>query len=230
MHKVVILLLFLLFGAMPASGQVMKASLKGSRESMVRQNQMANEEDLTRLRSKNQILTFLENGYLVSLAEGFPFKVESGLPIWRQAARPWTAGLLSEVSDSLKNKFNKSLLISSCVRDFKTQKRLRRQLGKGAAKTNGPLATTHFTGSTCDISQKTLSYREKAFIRKILLTYEKLCLVEATEHGSSRNRHFHVFVSKRYETGEICIPKFKMPKIVLKTNFPAVQTKYALHP
>lgn len=218
---------FLFFGSR-IEGQILKASLQGSHESMVRQNEMANEEDLSRLRSAKAIKHFESVGALISLDSNGVFAIDKYLPKWRRFARPWAIDFLNEANDSLKVKFGKSLIVTSCIRDAKTQRKLRRILGNQAASVKGELPSTHLTGAACDVSRRNLSYAEESYFKKLLLPYESLCYIEATEHGPRNKKHFHIFVSKRFENKERCLPQFQIPFFEVRMPNIAIPNSYAL--
>ena len=223
-------LLFVLFLAKSIEGQVVRQPTGdrwGKYGTVERQNRLARSDDLSRIQTLRKIKSFAKGGYLSPLSTG-NFEVDTLIPKSRRYARPWTIAFLNELNDSLRINFGKNLIVTSCVRDVAKQKQLRRRLGKAAAPEKGANASTHLTGAACDLSDRNLEVNEIKYLREVLKPYAIKCLIDEKPHGP--DFHFHVFVSRRYETGETCpvpIPLFKMPKINL-SRFEAAPYKYAL--
>lgn len=164
--------LFVLMIAFP-SAITAQTSLRGSRGSLVEQNEVANKEKLTRIENERAIARFVKAGFFVSIPNGrYGLRVDPRLERNRRYCRPWTVQFLKDLGTRFQNKFKKSLTINSCVRDIETQEDLRDRNGNAAA-TTGVRASSHLTGATADIKRLGLSRREQEFVRSRLLIHEK---------------------------------------------------------
>lgn len=191
-------LFFLLVLLLPSMGeaQTKNPSLRGSRGSLQKQNAIADREDLTRIRNEDAIARFVRAGLLVPIPDGkYGIVVDQRLEDDRRYCRPWTVKFLKDLGTRFQKKFGKPIRVNSCVRDKETQEDLRDRNGN-AARTSGPRASSHLTGSTVDIARIGLNGTEQAFIRSRLLFHERGGRIEATQE--SRQAVWHIMVFKQY--------------------------------
>jgi len=176
--------------------QKTKASLRGSRSSMEKQNAVADRENLTRLKNSEKIEKFKKMGLLVPIPNGTNgLIIDNRLDTDRRVCRTWTVKFLKDLGTRFVKKFDRPLRVNSCVRDVETQANLRGS-NANAASTHGPRASAHLTGAAVDIARIGLSKAEQDFIRARLLANEKRGLIEATEE--KRQKVWHVMVYKEY--------------------------------
>lgn len=170
-------------------------SLKGSRASQRRQNEIADREDLSRLEDRAQVDRFKKLRLLVPIPSTRGVVVDERLPETRRLCRPWTAAFLSRVGRDFHDRFESSLVVTSAVRSLEDQAVLRKRNGN-AAPLDGPYRSSHPTGATIDISYAGMSKAEKTWMRRTLLLLERGGQIEAIEE--KRQRCFHIMVSKSY--------------------------------
>lgn len=193
MRSIIFVLSFLIlpFGGLNAQ----KSLLKGSPRSMVKQNKVADKENLTRIKNERAIRMFASKGLLVPLVDGHGIVVDHRLDANRRYCRPWAVKFLKDLGTRFEKNFRKPIRVNSCVRDIETQEHLR-WLNPNAAKTKGPKASAHLTGSAIDIARIGLSKKEQEFIRTRLIVNEKAGKIEATEEVVQKV--WHVMVFKTY--------------------------------
>src|SRR5260221_1271421 len=70
--------------------------LKGSRESMLRQNERTFGDDLERIQDDDQLQLLTENKELVDLPESESVRIAANLPVERRYCRPWTRTFIDD--------------------------------------------------------------------------------------------------------------------------------------
>jgi len=171
------------------------APLRGSLESLIRQNEKTNADNLERIENDADLHARIANGQLVRVPESEALAVNGNLPLDRRYCRPWTAAFLADLARAHQAQFHHAFEVSSAVRTVEYQKRLMRTNGN-AAPAEGDIASPHLTGATIDIAKHGLTRSELYWMRNRLdaLQSEGKLDVEEEFHQSC----FHITVYKSY--------------------------------
>lgn len=178
------------------SGRVSSYTLRGTHDSLVRQNARSEEEDLERIEDDADLQDRIAHGLLVRVPESASLTVNAALPEDRRYCRPWTADFLTDLAQAHHTQFHSPLVVSSAVRTVEYQKRLMRT-NRNAADAEGDIVSPHLTGATIDIAKSGLSRREMEWMRKQLLGYQNAGVIDVEEEF--HQRCFHVTVYKNYQ-------------------------------
>lgn len=170
-------------------------ALRGTHDSLVRQNERVELESLERIEDDNDLQNRISSGSLVRVPEAAGLIVNPGLPEDRRYCRPWTADFLSDLSHAHEAQFHKPLIVSSAVRTVEFQKHLMR-VNHNAADAEGDIVSPHLTGATIDIAKSGLSRREMQWMRDHLFAYQTAGVIDVEEEF--RQRCFHITVYKNY--------------------------------
>ncbi len=174
----------------------MPAPLRGSRESLVRQNEKSEETDgLERIQDDDDLNARIADGLLVPVPVSAALTVNGKLPENRRYCRPWTASFLSDLAQAHEARFHSSLLVTSAVRTVAYQKELERINGNAAAA-EGDIASPHLTGESIDIAKQGLSRQEIGWMRARLLALEEASKIDVEEEF--QQACFHITVYKSY--------------------------------
>ncbi len=174
--------------------------LRGSHESLVRQNQRADQEGLARIQDDADILALLHHGLLVSLPVGSGLHADPRLPANRRYCRPFTAHFLSDLSHAYYARFHTGLQVNSAVRTVAYQRHLLRVNGN-AAPADGDIASPHLTGATIDIAKKGLSNQQIEWMRNYLVPLESAGKLDVEEEFYQSC--FHISVYQSYQQRNI---------------------------
>lgn len=177
------------------SGRVSSYTLRGTHDSLVRQNARSEEEDLERIEDDADLQDRIAHGLLVRVPESAALTVNAALPEDRRYCRPWTADFLTDLARAHQAQFHTPLVVSSAVRTVEYQKRLMRT-NHNAADAEGDIVSPHLTGATIDIAKSGLSRREMEWMRKQLLGYQNAGFIDVEEEF--HQRCFHITVYKNY--------------------------------
>jgi hypothetical protein len=169
--------------------------LRGSHESLLRQNDEINRLSLPRIANDLELQELELREELVPLHDSHSVVVASNLESIRRYCRPWTRDFVEDLSQAYYQKFHKPLYVTSAVRTVEQQARLRRW-NRNAAPIEGDTASSHLAGLTIDIGKRGLTRREKDFINGFVLPLQNAGLVEAAEER--RQACYHIMVSDRY--------------------------------
>jgi hypothetical protein len=180
------------------SGRVSRYTLRGTHDSLVRQNARSEEENLQRIENDADLLDRIARGSLVRVPESAGLMVNPSLPDNRRYCRPWTADFLTEIARAHHSQFHKPLVVSSAVRTVEYQTHLMRINGN-AADAEGDIVSPHLTGATIDIAKSGLSRRELQWMRSELLAYQNAGVIDVEEEF--HQRCFHITVYKNYGPG-----------------------------
>jgi Family of unknown function (DUF5715) len=174
---------------------VAMAPLRGSLESLIRQNEKTNADNLERIENDADLHARIASGQLVRVPESEALVVNPNLPLDRRYCRPWTAAFLRDLSRAHQAQFHRAFEVSSAVRTVEYQKRLMRTNGN-AAPAEGDIASPHLTGAAIDIAKHGLTRSEIYWMRNRLdaLQSEGKIDVEEEFHQSC----FHITVYKSY--------------------------------
>ncbi len=177
-------------------GEIVRmAPLRGSLESLVRQNERTDADNLERILNDDDLHDRIAQGALVPVPTTAGLTVNPSLPADRRYCRPWTASFLIDLSKAYEAQFHSSLEVSSAVRTVEYQKHLMRTNGN-AAPAEGDVASPHLTGATIDIAKSGLSRRQLYWMRDRLNTFQSQGKLDVEEefHQSC----FHITVYKSY--------------------------------
>lgn len=170
-------------------------ALRGTHDSLVRQNERVELESLERIEDDNDLQNRIASGSLVRVPEAAGLMVNPGLPEERRYCRQWTADFLTDLSRAHEAQFHKPLIVSSAVRTVEYQKHLMR-VNHNAADAEGDVVSPHLTGATIDIAKSGLSRREMQWMRDHLFAYQTAGVIDVEEEF--RQRCFHITVYKNY--------------------------------
>ena len=171
--------------------------LRGSHESLVRQNERAEQDGLLRVKDDDDLVTLRRQGKLVALPELASMRADSRLPANRRYCRAWTGRFLTDLARVHYERFHKPLQINSAVRTVAYQRHLLRVNGN-AAPAEGDIASPHLTGDAVDIAKKGLTPSEVAWMRAYLLPLQTAGKIDVEEEF--QQSCFHISVYKSYAT------------------------------
>ena len=174
---------------------VAMAPLRGSLESLVRQNQRTDADNLERILNAADLHDRIAQGVLVPVPTSSGLTVNADLPAARRYCRPWTADFLTDLSRAYDARFHSSLEVSSAVRTVEYQKHLMRTNGN-AAPAEGDIASPHLTGATIDITKSGLTRREVYWMRNRLKTLQSQGKIDVEEEF--HQACFHITVYRSY--------------------------------
>ncbi len=177
-----------------------RSPLKGSRESLLRQNLKIDSENLERIADSEQLQSLVQENALVSLPETRYVGVSTKLPPDRRYCRPRTRIFLEEFGEDHYRRFGRGLTVTSAVRTVDFQKTLQRR-NKNAAPESGELASPHLTGATVDIGKRGMSPQQLKWVRNYLLEMQSSGFIDVEEEF--RQSVFHVTVYKDYELARV---------------------------
>lgn len=170
-------------------------ALRGTHDSLVRQNERSEEEALERIEDDADLQDRIARGLLVHVPESNGLLVNPALPEDRRYCRQWTAEFLTDLSRAHEAEFHKPLIVSSAVRTVEYQRHLMR-VNHNAADAEGDIVSPHLTGATIDIAKSGLSRREMQWMRDHLFAYQTAGVIDVEEEF--RQRCFHITVYKNY--------------------------------
>jgi Family of unknown function (DUF5715) len=174
---------------------VKMAPLRGSLESLIRQNEKVNADNLERIEDDVDLQARIANGQLVRVPESSGLTVNPSLPDDRRYCRPWTAAFLKDLSKAHEGQFHRAFEVSSAVRTVEYQKHLMRTNGN-AAPAEGDVASPHLTGATIDIAKRGLTRNELYWMRNRLQALQDQGKIDVEEEF--RQACFHITVYKSY--------------------------------
>ncbi len=171
------------------------APLRGSLESLERQNEKTQADGLERILDDNDLNDRIARGMLVPVPVSSGLMVNPELPQNRRYCRLWTATFLTDLARAHDARFHTPLDVSSAVRTVEYQKRLM-EINGNAAQAEGDIASPHLTGATIDIAKQGLSRQEIYWMRDRLNSLQDAGKIDVEEefHQSC----FHITVYKSY--------------------------------
>jgi Family of unknown function (DUF5715) len=170
--------------------------LRGSHDSLLRQNEEIDRLKLTRIADDQQLEQLELRGDLVPLHETRALHIAPNLELNRRYCRSWTRDFLEDLSQAYYARFHQPIEVTSAVRTVEQQARLQRS-NHNAAPIDGDTASSHLAGLTIDIGKRPMSGRERGWISQYVLHLQQLGLVEAAEER--RQACYHIMVSNRYD-------------------------------
>jgi hypothetical protein len=171
--------------------------LRGTHESLVRQNERAEQDGLLRVKDDVDLNALRHAGGLVSLPETASMHVDGRLPMNRRYCRTWTGHFLTDLARAHYERFHKPLQVNSAVRTIEYQRHLL-HINGNAAPAEGDVASPHLTGGAVDIAKKGLSAYEVAWMRAYLLPLQTVGKIDVEEEF--KQSCFHISVYKAYAT------------------------------
>jgi hypothetical protein len=175
--------------------KTMPPPLRGSLESLVRQNEKTEEDNLERIEDDSDLNDRIARGMLVPVPVSTTLTINGKLPGNRRYCRPWTAKFLTEIGRAHAAAFHRPLEVSSAVRTVAYQKQLERINGNATAA-EGDIASPHLTGAAIDIAKQGMTRQEIGWMRAWLLPLENAGMIDVEEEF--RQSCFHITVYKSY--------------------------------
>ncbi len=169
--------------------------LKGSREILVRQNQVADRDGLDRIKDDEDLLDMRSDRLLVSVPASNALQIDERLPANRRYCRPWVAQFLANLARAHYAQFHSPLQVNSAVRTVEFQQHLV-HINGNAAPAEGDTASPHLTGQAIDIAKHGLSLTEIAWLRGYLLPLVQEGKVDVEEEF--QQSCFHISVYRKY--------------------------------
>ncbi len=169
--------------------------LRGSLESLERQNQRDEAEGLVRIEDDAQLDRLEAGRELVRVPVGYSLRVNPDLPADRRYCRPWTARFLADLARSHYARFHRALEVNSAVRTVAYQRELL-QINGNAAPADGDLASPHLTGAAVDIGKKGMSFSQLSWMRAWLLPLQTAGKIDVEEEFYQSC--FHITVYRSY--------------------------------
>lgn len=190
--------------ASEATGEAKKpkrsGALRGSVASQKRQNSVADDHDLTRIKDLDQLERFIDQGRLVPIEDTDSYYLETvgsedpdNAELYAHA-RPWVKKFLDAELEAAHRDTGDRFKITALSRTKKYQKRLCRNNAAAICGSAWWKQSSHLTGSTVDISKIDMSSKARKWLRKRLIKLEKQGKIEATEESGC----FHVMVFPNY--------------------------------
>jgi hypothetical protein len=177
------------------SKYIMPSPLRGSLESLTRQNERAEADGLERILDEDDLSNRIAQKLLIPVPASSGLIVNSSLSETHRYCRPWTANFLSDLSAAHTARWHKPVTVSSAVRTVEYQQQLMRTNGNAAAA-EGDIVSPHLTGGTVDIVKQGMSRQELYWMRAWLLALQQSGTIDVEEEF--RQRCFHITVYKDY--------------------------------
>lgn len=169
--------------------------LRGSREILVHQNEMADAAGLERIENDEELNRLRYTHQLVEVAGTSALHVNPELPENRRFARPWTAKFATDIARAYYARFREPLELNSAVRTISYQLRLQRVNGNAAA-IEGETASPHLTGQAIDFGKKGMTKAEIAWMRFYLTPLMNAGMIDVEEEF--QQACFHISVYRSY--------------------------------
>ena len=109
------------------------APLRGSHESLERQNARLDADGLERIEDESDLADRIDRKLLVPIPASSALTVNADLSATHRYCRPWTALFLADLARAHNAAFHRPLEVSSAVRTMEYQKRLMEINGNAAA-------------------------------------------------------------------------------------------------
>jgi hypothetical protein len=174
---------------------IMPPPLKGSFESLARQNERAEADGLERILDEDDLASRIEQKLLVPVPASTALVVNANLTENHRYCRPWTADFLSDLAAAHSARFHKPIEVSSAVRTVEYQQQLMMVNGNAAAA-EGDIVSPHLTGGTVDIVKQGMTRQELGWMRNWLLAQQLAGTIDVEEEF--RQLCFHITVYKNY--------------------------------
>lgn len=169
--------------------------LKGSHDSLLRQNEEIDRLQLPRIADNQQLMELERTQELVPIQETPALRVSAAVHPDKRYARPWVTQFLDDMSIAYYKEFRTPMQVNSAVRTIEQQQKLRRS-NRNAAPEIGDNASSHLAGITVDLAKRGLTRTQHQWIEGYLKNLRDQNLIEVAEER--RQACFHVMVSDRY--------------------------------
>ncbi len=169
--------------------------LRGSHDSLLRQNEEVDRLNLPRIADDDELAVLEASGALVRIDESRAVTVASNLHADRRYCRPWTRDFVEDLGRAYYEEFHQPIEVTSAVRTIEQQRKLRRH-NRNAAPEGGDTASSHLAGITVDILKRGMTRRQHRWIEEYFYDLKQQGLIEPEEER--RQPVFHVAVSERY--------------------------------
>jgi hypothetical protein len=173
----------------------MPAPLRGSFESLARQNEINEAEGLERILDEDDLNSRIEQRLLVPVPASSALAINGNLSESHRYCRPWTARFLSDFARAHSARFHSPLLVTSAVRTVEYQKELM-MINGNAAAAEGDVVSPHLTGATIDIAKGLMSRQELGWARSWLLPLQQAGKIDVEEEF--QQACFHITVYRTY--------------------------------
>jgi hypothetical protein len=174
---------------------IVPAPLKGTREILVHQNIMADDEGLQRVEDDYDLRRMRATRQLVDFPESASLHVNPELAGDRRCARPWAVRFAADIAHAYYARFHEPLQVNSAVRTIAYQVRLQRVNGN-AAGIDGEAASPHLTGEAIDFGKRGMSMEQIAWMRTYLLPLMQSGKLDVEEEF--QQACFHISVYRTY--------------------------------
>jgi hypothetical protein len=189
--------------------------LKGSLESLERQNERAEADGLERILDEDDLASRIEQKLLVPIPASSSLAVNSDLTENHRYCRPWTADFLADLAREHDTQFHKPITVSSAVRTVEYQEHLMRTNGNAAAA-EGDIVSPHLTGGTIDIAKTGMNRTELGWMRNRLLALQLAGMIDVEEEF--RQPCFHITVYKDYSAPVIASAPQSRRRVAVPTE------------
>lgn len=169
--------------------------LRGSHESLLRQNDEIDRLQLPRIANDEELLELETREELVPLADSRALLINPSIEENRRYCRAWTRDFVNDLSNDYYSKFHQKIVLTSAVRTAEQQEKLRRK-NHNAAPADGGTASSHLAGTTIDIGKKGMTRAQRKWVDQYVYQLHQEGLVEAAEER--RQACYHIMVSERY--------------------------------
>jgi hypothetical protein len=178
----------------------MPPPLRGSYDSLVRQNDKTASDNLERILDDEDLADRIARGMLVPVPASARLTVNPALPADRRYCRPWTAVFLTDLARAHAAVFHSPLEVTSAVRTVEYQKQLMKTNGN-ATSAEGDIVSPHVTGSTIDLAKDGLSREQLGWLRRWLVPLQKAGKIDVEEEF--RQNCLHITVYKSYQADSV---------------------------
>jgi hypothetical protein len=169
--------------------------LRGSHESLLRQNDEIDRLQLPRIANDEELLELETREELVPLSDSRSLLINPSIEDNRRYCRSWTRDFVNDLSEDFYAKFHQKIILTSAVRTIEQQEKLRRR-NRNAAPAEGGTASSHLAGTTIDIGKKGMTRAQRKWVDQYVYQLHQEGLVEAAEER--RQACYHIMVSERY--------------------------------
>ncbi len=166
--------------------------LRGSPESLAKQNKVADLCKLSRFKDDRELQSFIARKLLVRVQDWTETYYVTTEERFRYL-RPWAKDFLEGLAKKHNATFGKHLKVTSLVRTEAYQRML---VKRGISDADGETEdrrSAHLTGSAFDVSRRDMSFLERAWMRWELWSLKRKEVIEAVEEGRHNNT-FHIMV------------------------------------
>ena len=174
--------------------------LKGSHDSLLRQNVRSQLDGLARVQDDADLLQLRRDKQLVAVPVSSALLIDERLAANRRYCRAWTAQFLADLSRVHYARFHRALQVNSAVRTVEYQRHLELVNGN-AAPAEGEDASPHLTGATIDIAKKGLSMSEIGWMRAYLMPLQAAGKIDVEEEFYQSCFHITVYRAYRPQPG-----------------------------